>query len=72
MRMSKDWKVLQDIEIDLSDIVDELCKLNEHLAKAEKAIERMTASVTADRIQEIAEAVTSFLDGFTVEGKNNE
>ena len=56
-------KTLEDIEIDLSDIVDELCKLNEQLEKMGRWANEVIQRITLDKIISTADYFVKVLDG---------
>ena len=66
--MSADWKVFQDIEVDLDNITYQLAELNKTLEKAVGMLDKITIQKMITTANEIVE----LLDGFTVEGKKNE
>jgi len=65
MRMSLDWKVLQEIEVDLDNITYQLAELNKILEKAVRYLDKITIQKMITTANEIVE----LLDGFTIEGK---
>ena len=63
--MSLDWKVLQEIEVDLDNITYQLAELNKILEKAVRYLDKITIQKMITTANEIVE----LLDGFTIEGK---